>query len=247
MQTWQVKLNRFEGPLDLLLFLVTKQELDILDLPIADITEQYLKVVETMGIDNLEDAGEYLVMSATLIAIKARMMLPRPEVVSEGEEMEDPRLELARRLLLYQEVKQAAETLAHREEEMRQRSTRFLSALPEMEEPQPEDLLERVSLYDLSKAYGDVRRRFEHQSVHQVSLFKVTLEERIAWILEQLQEKLRFPLGEALQLEAARLLWVISFLAILELARRHEIVIEQNMPFSEIWICRASQAAVEAA
>jgi segregation and condensation protein A len=247
MPTWQVKLNRFEGPLDLLLFLVTKQELDILDLPIADITRQYLSVIETMGIGNLEEAGEYLVMSATLIAIKARMMLPRPEVTMEGEEIEDPRMELARRLLLYQEVKQAAETLAHREEEMKQRALRFLSALPEMEAPEPEDLLERVSLYDLSKAYDDVRRRFEQQSVHQVSLFKVTLEERIAWVLEQLQEKLRFPLGEALQLESTRLLWVISFLAILELARRREIVIDQNMPFSEIWICRASQSAVEAA
>lgn len=246
MLAWQVKLSRFEGPLDLLLFLVSRQELNILDLPIADITEQYLQVVETIGIDSLEDAGEYLLMSATLIAIKAHMMLPRPEVVSE-EEVEDPRLELARRLLLYQEVKQAAADLAERAEAMAQRASKLLPALPPGGEPPPEELLERVSLYDLANSYDEARRRFEEEAVHQVTLFKVSLEERMAWVLEQLQGKLRFSFLTALRLESARLLWVISFLALLELARRRKVVLEQNLPFSDLWVCRTQVPTVEAA
>jgi len=245
MPAWQVKLPRFEGPLDLLLFLVTRQELDILDLPIAKITEQYLQVIDTMGIDSLEDAGEYLLMSATLIAIKARMMLPRPEVAAE-EEMEDPRLQLARRLLLYQQVKQAAGDLGEREEAMAQRSMRLLPALPVGSQPPPEDLLERVSLYDLANAYDEVRRRFEELTVHEVTLFKVSLEERMAWILEQLKDKLRFSFMTALRVESARVLWIVSFLAVLELARRRKIVLEQNLPFSDLWVCQAQESTVEA-
>lgn len=246
MLVWQVKLSHFEGPLDLLLFLVTRQELDILDLPIAEITKQYLQLIESMGIDSLEDAGEYLLMSATLIAIKARMMLPKPEATSD-EEVEDPRLELARRLLLYKEVKRAAEDLALRAEEMLQRASKLLPATPLLDKPQPEELLERVSLYDLSKAYDGVQRRFEEKTVHQVSLFKVTLEERMAWVIEQLAGRLRFSLSAVLQLESVRLLWVLSLLAILELARRRQVVLDQNRPFSDIWVCRISESKSEAA
>ncbi|MFH1009814.1 MAG: segregation/condensation protein A [bacterium] len=246
MLVWQVRLPDFEGPLDLLLFLVTRQELNILDLPIAHIAEQYLRIIETSGVESLEEAGEYLVMSATLLAIKARMMLPRPEPAAE-EEMEDPRLDLARRLLLYQEVKQAAHDFARREQEMELRAVKLLSSLrPDMEVPF-ESMLERVSLYDLAKAYEDVRRRFEEQTVHQVSLFQVTLEERMAWVLKQLEEQLHFSFSAVLRLESVRLLWVISFLAVLELARRQKILLDQNLPFSDIWVRRAEGCVVEAA
>jgi segregation and condensation protein A len=246
MFAWQVRLPDFEGPLDLLLFLVSRQELNILDLPISVITEQYLQVIETIGIDNLEDAGDYLLMSATLIAIKARMMLPRPEVETE-EEFEDPRRALAQRLLLYQKVKEAADDFARREEVMAQRSPMNMHALPLLNIPRLEELLERVSLYDLAKAYDEVRRRFEEQTVHQVSLFKITLEERMAWVLEQLQGKLHFSFLTMLRLESARLLWVISFLAVLELARRREITLEQSLPFSDLWVCHPSRSTLEAA
>jgi len=246
MFAWQVRLPDFEGPLDLLLFLVSRQELNILDLPIAVITEQYLRVIETIGIDNLEDAGEYILMSATLIAVKARMMLPRPEAAME-EEFEDPRRDLAQRLLLYQKVKEAADDLARREEAMAQRSPRNIHDLPSLDVPRLEELLERVSLYDLAKAYDEVRRRFEEQTVHQVNLFKVTLEERMAWILEQLQGKPHFSFLTMLRLESARLLWVISFLAVLELARRREITLEQSLPFSDLWVCHPLRSTLEAA
>jgi segregation and condensation protein A len=246
MLAWQVKLPDFEGPLDLLLFLVTRQELDILDLPIAHVTEQYLRAIETLGVDNLEDAGEYIVMSATLLAIKARMMLPRPEPASE-EEIEDPRRDLAVRLLIYQKVKEAAQDLARREEVMEQRALRFLSTLPPDLEPPLENLLEHVSLYDLARAYDDIRRRLEEETIHQVSLFKVTLEERMTWILKQLEEQMGFSFLTALRLESVRLLWVISFLAVLELARRREITLDQNLPFSDIWVRRAAGSIVEAA
>jgi len=173
------------------------------------------------------------------------MMLPRPEVAAE-EEMEDPRLQLARRLLLYQQVKQAAGDLGEREEAMAQRSMRLLPALPVGSQPPPEDLLERVSLYDLANAYDEVRRRFEELTVHEVTLFKVSLEERMAWILEQLKDKLRFSFMTALRVESARVLWIVSFLAVLELARRRKIVLEQNLPFSDLWVCQAQESTVEA-
>jgi segregation and condensation protein A len=130
---------------------------------------------------------------------------------------------------------------------MAQRSPRSIYSLPEAEIPGVEELLVRVSLYDLAKAYEEVRRRLEEQTVHQVSLFKVTLEERMAWVLEQLQEKSHFSFLTVLRLESVRLLWVISFLAVLELARRREICLEQGLPFADLWVCLPQKSTLEAA
>jgi segregation and condensation protein A len=238
MSAWQVKLPRFEGPLDLLLFLVARQEYDIADLPMAEITESYLAVMDSIGVENLEDAGEYLVMAATLIAIKAKMMLPRPPAEAE-EEIEDPRRELAQRLLLYQKAKEEAERLAEREANMLQRwEMGRPPVLPEAE-PAPEELLVPISLYDLARAIEDILRRREERVYHQVHLDRISLDERMHWILDLLKQFERFGMLRHLRTEAERIIWVVTFLAILELTKRQQIHLEQNELFSEIFISQA--------
>lgn len=247
MSAWQVKLPRFEGPLDLLLFLVSRQEYDILDLPIAEITESYLGVIDSIGVENLEDAGEYLLMAATLIAIKARMLLPRPQLDGAKEEVEDPRHELAQRLLLYQKTKEEAADLARREAAMAERWESGKPTVPAAVEPEPQELLVQVTLYDLASAIEDIMKRKEETRYHQVRLDKVSLDERIRWIERILGQTERFGLLRTLREELERMIWVITFLAILEMAKRQRIRVEQNELFSEIFVSRVGVPELQAA
>jgi segregation and condensation protein A len=246
MSVWQVKLPKFEGPLDLLLFLVTKQEYDIMDLPMAEIAESYLAVIDSIGVENLEDAGEFLLMAATLISIKAKMMLPRP-ATEEAQEVEDPRHQLAQRLLLYQKTKEEAAELARREAEMAERTEMGRSPVPPMPEPEPDELLLPMTLYDLTRAIEDIMKRKENRRFHQVRLDKVSLDERIRWVLNLLQESSRFGFLRELQSELDRMIWVVTFLAILEMAKRQRLKVDQNEPFSEIFIIRAEVPELQAA
>jgi segregation and condensation protein A len=247
MSAWHVKLPRFEGPLDLLLFLVTKQEYDILDLPIAEITESYFGVIDSLGVENIEDAGEYLLMAATLISIKAKMLLPRPQIEGEKEEIDDPRHELAQRLLLYQKTKEEAADLARREAEMGERFEMGKPAVPAAVEPEPEEFLIQMTLYDLTCAIEDIMKRKDEKRYHQVRLDKVSLDERIRWVLKLLEETSRFGLVRSLQDELERMIWVVTFLAVLEMAKRQRIRVEQNELFSEIFVSRATVPELQAA
>ena len=246
MSTWTVKLPSFEGPLDLLLFLVAKQEYDIMDLPMAEITVSYLAVIDTIGVENLEDAGEYLLMAATLLSIKAKMLLPRPKLETE-EEIEDPRRELAERLLLYQKVKEESESFAHREADMLERWEAARIPVPMTAQPSPEETLLPMSVYDLSRCIEDILKRKDNRLVHQVKLFRVSLEARIRWVLELVTQRERFGLIRSLQDEMERMIWVVSFLAILELAKRQQIHVEQNELFTEVFISKAVVPELEAA
>lgn len=247
MSIWQVKLPRFEGPLDLLLFLVAKQEYDIMDLPMAEITESYLAVIDSIGVENLEDAGEYLLMAATLIAIKAKMMLPRPKPEENAEEMEDPRRELAQRLLLYQKAKEESERLAQMESGMLERWECGRSTVPPNAAPDPEELLVPMTLYDLTRALESVILRREERTSHQVKLDKISLEQRIRWVLELLRRLERFGLLHQLKSEPERTIWVVTFLAILELAKRQQLHLLQNELFSEIHVSRVEVPELQAA
>lgn len=246
MSAWQVKLPRFEGPLDLLLFLVNRQEYDILDLPMAEITESYLGVIDSIGVENLEDAGEYLLMAATLIAIKAKMLLPRPELPAE-DEIEDPRRELAQRLLLFQKTREEAESLGEREAIMLERWAGGYEALPPAAEPEPSELLVPMTIYDLTRALEEVLRRKEERTFHQVRLDRMSLDERIRWVLGLLERHGRFGLLRNLSDEIERIVWVITFLAILELAKRQQLHVDQNEPFAEIFIEPPKVPELEAA
>jgi len=247
MSVWQVKLPRFEGPLDLLLFLVSRQEYDIMDLPMAEITESYLAVMDSIGGENLEDAGEYLLMAATLLAIKAKMMLPRPELEESAEEIEDPRRELAQRLLLYQKAREEAERLSRYENVMLERWELGRPAKPAAAEPSPEELLLPMTLYDLTRALEDILARHEDRAAHQVQLDKISLEQRIQWVLDLLQRLERFGLLKLLQTERERMVWVVTILAVLELAKRQKLRLMQNKQFAEIHVSRATVPELQAA
>ena len=247
MSVWQVKLPCFEGPLDLLLFLVSRQEYDIMDLPMAEITESYLAVMDSIGGENLEDAGEYLLMAATLLAIKAKMMLPRPELEESAEEIEDPRRELAQRLLLYQKAKEEAERLGRYENEMLERWELGRPAKPPAAELTPEELLLPMTLYDLTRALEDILARHEDGAAHQVHLDKISLEQRIQWVLDLLQQLERFGLLKLLQTERERMVWVVTILAVLELAKRQKLRLVQNKQFAEIHVSRATVPELQAA
>jgi len=246
MSGFQVTLPRFEGPLDLLLFLVTRKEYDIMDLPMAEITVSYLEAIDSIGVDNLEDAGDYLYMAATLLSIKAKLMLPQPEV-EQSEEFEDPRRDLAERLLIYQKVKEVSAEFGEMESDMLARAELGLRCVPEEANPLPEETLFPMTVYDLTRAIEDILKRREHRIFHDVKLLNVSLEERVRWVVDILLKEEKFALCARMGLRAERLLWVVTLLAILELAKRGTIRIDQNEPFAEVYIIRQNSREQQAA
>jgi segregation and condensation protein A len=246
MSGFKVTLPRFEGPLDLLLFLVSRKEYDIMDLPMAEITETYLEAIDSIGVDNLEDAGEYVFMAATLLSIKARMLLPQP-VIDPSDEIEDPRHELAERLMIYQHVKEVSSEFGDLEADMLARSGIGQTTVPAEANPLPLETLFPMSIYDLTRAIEDILNRRNVRQFHDVRLLNVTLDDRIKWVVEQLLKEESFCFGARLGQNAERILWVVSLLAILELAKRGQIHIDQNEPFAEVYIVRRIESEHQAA
>lgn len=226
----EVFLESFEGPLDLLLYLIKRQNLDILDIPVAEITRQYMEYVEFMKAINFELAAEYLVMAALLSEIKSRSLLPRPP--SEEQEEEDPRAELIRRLQEYERFKKAAQDI---------------DALPQVgrdvylgqaEPPQYER--ERahpdVEMRELLLAFKDVLVRADMFTSHQVSLEKLSTRERMADVLEQLKSGQFIPFINLFRVEEGRLGVVVTFLAVLELVKESLIELVQSDEFAPIHV-----------
>lgn len=224
----EVFLEAFEGPLDLLLYLIKKQNLNILDIPIADITHQYMEYVELMKEISLELAAEYLVMAALLAEIKSRMLLPRNENTEKEED--DPRSELIRRLQEYERIKQAAIEI---DKLPRQgRDTFVASAMIQdrvFEKPQPD-----VSLRELLLAFKDVLKRAELHTSHSITLEPLSVRERMSSILVALQEKEFVAFSSMFTLNEGRLGVVVTFLAMLELLKDHIIEFIQTSPFGPI-------------
>lgn len=225
------RLEGFEGALDLLLHLIQKNELDIFNIPIALVTEQYLEYLQLMKVLNLDTAGEYLLMASTLLHIKSRMLLPKS---SEGEEEkeEDPRAELIRRLLEYQKYKQGALELEKRPLLDRDVFIRLMPAEPE-EAPEEEKL--EVNLLELIEAFREVLKRVKPESVHEVLLEPVSVEEKIEEILILLEKENRSVAFHRLFPEqVSRRVVVVTLLAILELVKMKRIRIFQMTPFETI-------------
>lgn len=223
----EVFLETFEGPLDLLLYLIRKNNLDILNIPIAEITHQYMQYVDVMKEFRLELAADYLVMAAMLAEIKSRMLLPRRE---DAPEEEDPRAELIRRLQEYERFKKAAEDLEHLPRLGREILTQAIY-VPAMTLPQapPE-----VSLKELVDAFLDILKRSELLATHTVKREPLSVRERMSQVLEKITERGYMPFGECFSLEEGRLGVVVSFLAILELLRLGLVDIVQTEAFSPI-------------
>jgi segregation and condensation protein A len=220
----RVQLEIFEGPLDLLLHLIKKNEVSISDIPIAAITEQYLATLEVMQSLNLDVAGEFLVMAATLIHIKSRMLLPMADDEDEEDEGSDPRAELVKRLLEYQRFKDAADQLESREILTRDV---FVRSAPPLEEVEPRGFGE-VSVFELLTALRRVIERLPKDSVHEVSLEKITVREKMTLILDILRPNGK-TLFESLFAEVkTRMELIVTFLAMLELVKLRVIRIFQE-------------------
>ena len=226
------RLEGFEGPLDLLLHLIQKNELDIFNIPIALVTEQYLEYLQLMKVLNLDVAGEYLLMASTLLHIKSKMLLPKS--LEGEEEEEDPRAELVRRLLEYQQYKQAAGELEKRP--MLDRDVFIRLMAPELEEVPEEERIE-VNLFELLEAFRQVLERVRADTVHEVILEHLSVEAKIQEILALLEKENRSMAFHRLFPEqASRKVVVITLLAILELVKMKRIRIFQLAAFETIRI-----------
>jgi segregation and condensation protein A len=225
------RLEGFEGPLDLLLHLIQKNELDIFNIPIALITEQYLEYLQLIKVLNLDIAGEYLLMASTLLHIKSRMLLPKS---SEGEEEggEDPRAELIRRLLEYQKYKQAALELEKRP--LLDRDV-FIRLMPTEPEETPEEGKIEVNLLELLEAFREVLERVKPEGVHEVTLELISVEDKIEEILIFLERENRsIAFHRLFPEQASRRVVIVTLLAILELVKMKRIRIFQLTPFETI-------------
>lgn len=236
---WHVQLRSFDGPLDLLLHLVRANEVEITDIPIIEITRQYNDYLDLMRELNLEIAGDYLVMAATLMHIKSRMLLP-PDPQSEEEAGgEDPRAELARQLLDYQRFKQAAEGLEALE------ARRSLIWTREGVPPQfeGEELL-AVGMFDLLAAFRKLLSRLDEEVKLELRLGRdtVSVADKISWLSDQLVERGSFELGEVLCAQPTRLDRIATFLAVLEMMRLGLVLCFQRALFDEIHVARAPTA-----
>ena len=227
------RLEMFEGPLDLLLHLINKNELDITNIPIALITDQYLEYLRLMKVLNLDIAGEYLLMAATLLHIKSKTLLPSLSE-QEEEEGEDPRAELIRRLLEYQKYKKVAVELEERP--LLDRDV-FIRLIPsDAEEPAEEGRVE-VNLFELLEAFRGVLERVKSETVHEVILDRFSVEEKVQEILSLLQRENRSIAFHLLFSEnASRREIIVTLLAILELVKMKLIRIFQPAPFETIRI-----------
>lgn len=248
---YQVKIDAFEGPLDLLLHLINRLEIDIYDIPVAQITEQYLIYIKNMSELKLDVASEFLVMAATLLAIKSKMLLPKHEEVFDEENAdisyeEDPRDELVERLIEYRKYKEAAQDLKSMEEERGLMYTKAPSDLSDFaKEKKPERTEIDVSLYDMLAALQKLMRRkkLQRPMATKITRQEISIEKRMTEIMEELiKVKVRknfkdlFPFPEKEHI-------VVTFLAILELIKRKEIDVEQLENFGEIFVEAVKEGA----
>ncbi|MBX7256886.1 MAG: segregation/condensation protein A [Candidatus Hydrogenedentes bacterium] len=240
----RLHLEKFEGPLEVLLYLIKSQEIDIFDIPILKITEQYLRFLDLMQEENLEVTGDFLVMAATLIQIKSRMLLPADTDTGEEEEMEedDPRLELVEKLLEYRRYRDVSARLLWLEEQRADWYTRNVKPVVEQPEEEEEDLLE-VNLYDLVTAFRAYLRYFSDDLFHTVQGEGASVDQKIERIEELMSTHGSIAWTDLLGECKSRVELVCCFLAILELCRMGRMRVHQHGAFDEIRLYPAQQTA----
>jgi segregation and condensation protein A len=226
----EVFLESFEGPLDLLLYLIRRQNFDILDIPLAEVTRQYLAYIEEIRRHNLELAAEYLLMAALLIDIKSRMLLPVRKA-DTGEEVEDPRAELARRLLEYERIKLGARHL----DAMPQAGRDFLSAQVLLEQS-VEIRLPQVDAVDLRAAWADILRRARLVQHHRIGREELSVREHMTIVLRALQDRRFVEFQEMFDPSRGVPVVVVTFIALLELAKESLIEVTQAEAFAPIYV-----------
>jgi segregation and condensation protein A len=225
----EVILETFEGPLDLLLYLIRKQNLDILDIPIAEITRQYMVYVDIMKQVRLELAAEYLVMAAMLAEIKSRMLLPRP---SEDEEEDDPRAALVRRLQEYERYREAAQGMDDRPQVGRE----IYLAVIECDDRPVRRIEPNVTLFELLDAFREVMQRAAMYRHHRVMLEPLSVRERMTQILERINAETFVGFQALFDVKEGRMGVVVTFMAVLELIKESLLTLVQNEPFAPIYV-----------
>ena len=240
--TYKVHLEIFEGPLDLLLYLIKKEELNVHDIPITKITEQYLEYLNLMELLDLELAGEFLVMAATLMQIKSKMLLPPDPVGLEAPE-EDPRAELVKRLLEYKSFKDAAERFKGFAEDRSRYFTRFGV------EPQIEDgdsPFVEVTLFELISAFSKILKGLPKNDFHEITKDEFTVADKVHEIFHRLAKEPRILFSALFRAAKNKYEVITTFLALLELIRIQEIIASQDRYFGEIEITRNTRAIAPA-
>jgi segregation and condensation protein A len=215
---YRVRLTDFEGPLDLLLFFIRRDELDITDIPIAKITQEFLEYIHLMASLDLEVAGEFIVMAATLMQIKVRMLLPRDE---QAEEEEDPRAELVRRLIEYKRFKEMSQKMSTMEDEQRKiHYRRFFQADTRVQtEEDTGDTLQEISLFNLIAAYKSAISHMPQKVVHEVNLLNVSVDEQMSYVMDFLRVRGSTTLFELVAHLTEKIRIIVTVIALLELTK----------------------------
>lgn len=229
---YQVRLSQFEGPLDLLLHLIRRDKIDIYDIPISHITHEYLSYIDIMQELELELAGKFFVMAATLMRIKAQMLLPRRSN-AEKEEEEDPRDELVRNLIEYKKYKEAAQHMAEMENDRRRVFTRPTAAFISNDEEEP--ALE-LTVFDLLGAFKKVFDELKKQVSYRISKESVTVEDKIEIIRSNLSSRGEVLFTELFEGDFSKLDIIVTFLAVLEMVRLGELLARQMTKGHDIWL-----------
>ena len=248
--SFEIQLPLFQGPFDLLLFFIQRDELDIHDIPISKITNDFLDYLHRLEEMNVEVASEFILVAATLMRIKAKMLLPRPVLDEEGNEV-DPREELVRHLLEYKKYKSVVETLSQMEESRQQMEprgnvVRELKKLAEGNNVESE--LQDIDLYKLLKVYQKVIARYELEKKkprHEVVQYPYTIAKQRAYVLEQLAHQPRLSFSQLIEFEPNKIAVIFNFLSILDLLQMRKITMHLGEGFNNFWIEKIEEELVD--
>jgi segregation and condensation protein A len=253
-ENFEVKLPLFEGPFDLLLFFIERDELDIYDIPISKITNDFLDYIHQMGHLNIEIASEFILVAATLMRIKSKMLLPRPQLDEKGNEI-DPREELVRHLLEYKKYKSVIESFHKLEETelMKEKRGNILKELKSLaESTNVEAELQDVTIFKLMTVFEKILKRLEaekNKPVHQVIQYPYTVESQKKYLIDELTKKPKLSFTELIESFPTRIGVIFNFLAILEMLALQILTIQIGEGYSNFWVSKAETAttATEAA
>ena len=236
----EIRLEKYEGPLDLLLHLIKTNEMDIYDIPMVEITEQYLTIIDQMKQLNLDVAGEFLLMAATLIHIKSRLLMPVNDEVDDELEEDDPRAELVRRLLEYQRYKEASLVLEESSQLDRDIFVRHFSVPEYVGETDDEG--ETVGIYQLTAAFHHLLQEISEETFHDVLMEQLSVADHIQLVLGKLDKQPRLSFREIFSRQPVRAEVVVTFLALLELVKMRMVQLAQTERYGTIWLSLTSPA-----
>jgi len=240
--SYRVKLNDFEGPLDLLLFFIKRDQLDIYDIPIARIAKEFLDYIHIMQLLDLEVVGDFIVMAATLMQIKVKMLLPHEEGIEDLIE-EDPRKELADRLAEYARFKEAARSFGHLEEEGNKLLYRTYFKQDERQYTSPEgEQLKNATLIDLITAFKKAMDRLDSTPYHNIQRLNVTIDDQIEFLLGAIEDKKPVHFLELVSAIHEKIRLVVTFIAMLELIKRHILKVQTSGGFNDFIISKRDQS-----